>query len=86
MRKSEAAGAVATAVAKHFPEDVAEAIKLDQEMYDAVIYRASTDCGDADEIDQVLAEIGSDLEDRTKDWLVDGADSPAGWLYAKMRG
>lgn len=85
MRKSEAAAAVATAVALHFPDDVASVIKADQNMYERVIDRLGEDCADAAEVTKVLGWVAEKTEDRTKDWLVDDADSPAGWLYSKIR-
>lgn len=86
MYKSDAEAAVKQALDDHFPEQAVRAIREDEDMWGAVVRRAADDCGDMAEVDEVLAEIARDVDASTSRWLEEEADSPAGWLYSKMRG
>lgn len=85
MRKSEAHEALTAAVKKHFPSDVAEALlrNLDR---DGALIRLITKDEDLDKtaLDGRVAAIAANTDGSTKDWLVEEAGNPGGWLYKQM--
>lgn len=84
MRKAEAAEALGKSLKNHFPSDVAAAITNDSNMFDRIVANVVRGEVEATTLDGRIDVVASDTNDGTKDWLVDTADSPAGWLYGQM--
>lgn len=86
MRAKDIPGHLWSAVRQHFPDDVADAIAGDHEEARAAAVRCAGYAADTPEdLDAAVKAIASLVNDRTADWLVDGADSPAAWLAAQLR-
>ncbi|MGW4801502.1 hypothetical protein ACWEPC_54710 [Nonomuraea sp. NPDC004297] len=86
MRAKDIPGPLWAAVRKHFPSDVADAITGDHEDAQAAAIRCATYAADTpDDLDAAVKAIAALVDDRTADWLVEDANSPAAWLAAQLR-
>jgi hypothetical protein len=82
VRSAQALECLTSSVRKTFDADVAEALIADAEMFDAAARLASSTS--ADELDAIVSAIAQTTDDGLSDWLVETADSPAGWLYGQL--
>lgn len=84
MRAAAATEFLTTAVRKHFDTDVAAAITNDTDMFGAAARKVAAEANTAEDVDRLIAAVAEDTSDHTLDWLADGADAPAGWLYSHL--
>lgn len=84
MRLAATTDALTIAVCAHFDADVAEAITRDTEMVAAAARWLADQVRRADQVDQLIEAVAGITPDSTLDWLVDDAESPAGWLYSQL--
>ncbi|MEV0382908.1 hypothetical protein [Nonomuraea sp. NPDC050643] len=86
MRAKDIPDRLWSAVRKHFPGDVAEAIIGDHEDARAAAARCASYAADTPEdLDAAVKAIAAIVNDRTADWLVDDAEAPAAWLASQLR-
>lgn len=84
MRREQLEQAVTEIVQATFDTDLAEAITGD-DAFGALVGTLRRDVGDDyDALADALANVANGLEDRTVDWLVDTADSPAAFIASRI--
>jgi hypothetical protein len=84
MRAATATDALTSAVRTHFAADVADVITSDQDMFDQCARWVVGHVSDPDQLYTLIAALAQDTADSTRDWLVESADSPAGWFYSRL--
>lgn len=84
MRAHLLAEHVTTAIKDAFEPDVAEAITTDEPMFNALVRRLSRDYDTPQAITRAIIQIADSLDDGTADWLVESANSPAGWFISRL--
>lgn len=84
MRREQLEQAVRELVEATFDTDVAEAITEDPHFGSLVGTLQRETSGDYDAMDRAITAVANGLEDRTLDWLVDGADKPAAFIASRI--
>lgn len=83
MRDAQLIPHVTAAIEEAFDADVAEAITGD-DMLKPLARRLNRDYDTPEQITAAITAVAEGLDDGTADWLVEHADSPAGWVLSRI--